>query len=297
MKYKIKHNTTYVYKEPVPVCQNSAHLTPRDHPYQRCVYHRLVIKPLPTSSDKRLDFFGNPLSYFEISESHSKLSVTAVSKIEVRPRELPNPALSPPWETVVGALQTALDPQSLNALQLAFSSPLARRSPKFAEYARTSFSPAAPVVAAVLDLTRRINAEFTYDPASTTINTPLDEVFAKRRGVCQDLAHLQVACLRSLGLPARYVSGYLRTIAPPGKTRLVGADASHAWLAAYCGDQLGWIDVDPTNNLTISTDHITVAWGRDYGDVCPINGMYVGGGLHEMTVAVEVVPINVDSAS
>ncbi|HMP07581.1 MAG TPA: transglutaminase family protein, partial [Lacipirellulaceae bacterium] len=162
-------------------------------------------------------------------------------------------------------------------------------SPELTAYAAVSFPPGRPVVDALRDLTARIHREFRFDPRSTHVNTPLADVLRERRGVCQDFAHLAVGALRAMGLPGRYVSGYLRTTAPPGKPRLVGADASHAWAACWCGD-LGWVDFDPTNNCLVDADHITVAWGRDYGDVCPIQGVFVGGGEHAMGVSVDVVP-------
>ncbi|MEM6799626.1 MAG: transglutaminase family protein, partial [Planctomycetota bacterium] len=176
--------------------------------------------------------------------------------------------------------------------QFAFPSALAPTSPTLAEYAAESFTPGRPIVESLRDLNARINKDFDYDPRATTVTTPVLEAFAKRAGVCQDFAQVGISCLRSLGLAARYVSGYLRTAPPPGKPRLVGADASHAWLSLYCGE-LGWVDADPTNNTLAGADHVTVAVGRDYSDICPIQGVFVGGGSHVMSVSVDVAPIEV----
>jgi transglutaminase-like putative cysteine protease len=217
--------------------------------------------------------------------------VTAVSKVSVAARLPTGYELSPAWEQVRDALAGDTTRAGLDALQFCFPSPHIPVSLAAAEYARASFVPGRPIVEGVMDVTRRINQEFVYDPAATTISTPVDEVIRQRRGVCQDLAHVEIACLRALGLAARYVSGYLRTYPPPGQPRLVGADSSHAWVSVFCGG-LGWIDVDPTNNLLPGDEHVTIAWGRDYSDVCPVSGMYLGGGRHSMYVSVDVEPMH-----
>jgi transglutaminase-like putative cysteine protease len=291
VKYRITHSTTYTYTEAVPICHNQVYLTPRDLPHQTCRLHRLVIKPHPPTLGKRWDYFGNQLNCFSLHEGHHRLTVTAHSKVTVRSRPARNPAESPPWEQVADSLRHDTSPAGLDAYQFVFDSPHIAASAELADYARSSFTPGRPILEAVLDLTSRIHADFRYDTTATTVHTPLSEVFRIRRGVCQDLAHVQIGCLRSIGLAARYVSGYVRTHAPPGRARLVGADASHAWLALYCGP-LGWVDIDPTNDLIPSADHITLAWGRDYGDVCPIKGLYIGGGQHTMSVNVDVTPIS-----
>ncbi len=292
MHYKISHTTVYSYTEAVPICHNEVHLTPRDHARQECVSNRLVIKPSPTNVEQVLDYFDNVVNFFTVQEGHQKLTVSAVSR--VRTSEPPTaPASSTPWEAVRDRVATDRSRPVLEAYQYVFDSPHIRPSPELAAYAASSFSPGRPWLEALLDLTRRIHADFRYDPASTTINTPLETVLAQRRGVCQDFAHLEIGCLRSLGLPARYISGYLLTMPPPGEPRLIGADASHAWLSAF-SPELGWIDVDPTNDQIPSTKHITLAWGRDYSDVAPIKGVFIGGGHHGMTVSVDVVPLSSD---
>jgi transglutaminase-like putative cysteine protease len=290
MKYKITHTTRYLYSEAVPVCRNHVHLTPRDGPRQSCREFRLLIDPAPSNAGRRVDYFGNHVNYFSILEAHQSLSVTARSKVEVGPARPLAAAETTPWENVVQRSRSDVTLTGLEAFQFTFDSPNVMRSESLAAFARDSFTPQRPVLEAALDLTSRIHEQFAYDAHATTIHTPLDEVMAQRRGVCQDFAHVQIGCLRSLGLPARYVSGYLRTEPPPGKPRLVGADASHAWISVYCGD-LGWVDLDPTNDALVNSDHIQVALGRDYSDVCPIQGVYVGGGEQTVEVSVDVVPI------
>lgn len=288
--YKITHATTYVYGETVPVCHNEVHLTPRETEWQTCRQFRLSIRPHSDAVGKRIDYFGNQLHYFSIQEGHRRLKVTSISRVDVKSHELPSAEKSPPWESVLDGMQRPVDPLRLEAIQFVLDSPSVIRSVQLRDYTQPSFAPGRPILQAVADLTARIHADFKYDPRATTVNTPLEEVLELRRGVCQDFAHLQIGCLRSLGLPARYISGYLRTISPPGQPRLVGADASHAWLSVFSGES-GWVDVDPTNNCFVNLDHITVAWGRDYTDVCPIKGVFVGGGAHAMDVSVDVEPI------
>ncbi len=291
MKYKITHKTTYEYAEAVPVCHNLVHLTPRNAPWQDCSYHRVSVKPAPAGLARQTDYFGNAMTFFSIVQAHRRLSVTAISKVAVAERSTTDLEDAPPWEVVRDALQVDHTHKGLEAFQFCFESPLVPLLPELRDYAAQSFLPERPIASALVELTQRIHKDFIYDPKATTVSTPTAEVFAKRRGVCQDLAHVQIGCLRSLGLAARYVSGYLRTAPPPGKPRLVGADASHAWLSVFTGAG-GWMDVDPTNNLLPSCDHITVAWGRDYADVAPIRGMYIGGGQQTLSVSVDVVPLD-----
>ncbi len=291
MRYKITHTTTYNYTETVPISHNEVRLTPRDGRGQTCLSHRLAIKPKPETFVRRFDYFGNPSHHFSILEGHKRLTVHAVSRVEVRPSTPPNPESTPPWEQLRDDVQRAANPLSLEALQFTFDSPSVTLPAAVRKYGEDSFPPGQTILMGVLDLTARIHEDFKFDPRATTVSTPVDEVMELRRGVCQDFAHLEIAALRSLGIPARYVSGYLRTSPPPGRPRLVGADASHAWLSVFCGDA-GWIDVDPTNDCCASIDHITVAWGRDYNDVCPIKGVFIGGGTHRMTVSVDVLPLD-----
>lgn len=291
MKYQVSHTTKYSYTEPVPVCHNQVHLAPRTLATQTCTDFHLLVNPPPSQRGQRLDYFGNQVDYFCVDEVHRRLAVTATCGLEVHPRGLPEATSAPAWEGVAAGLVSDRRAETLSVLQFAFASRLIPKSDVFASFARESFGPKRSILEATQELTARIHAEFTYDPKATTISTPVRQVFDQRLGVCQDFAHFQIACLRSIGLAARYVSGYLRTIPPPGEPRLIGADASHAWISVFCGP-LGWIDFDPTNNAVTSSDHLTIGWGRDYGDVCPIEGVYVGGGQHDMSVLVDVMPLD-----
>jgi len=288
MKYRVIHKTSYGYSQAVPLCHNEACLLPRNTEIQTCLHGQLWITPMPTRLEERTDFFGNRSHYFALHVPHKNLTVTAISDIEISHSGIiPLPANSPPWEQVRAEVQHDNSPAGLEARGFCLSSPYVEATPEMLEYAQASFTPNRPVLDAVRDLTRRIFTDFTYDPNFTTIVTPLAEVLAHKRGVCQDCAHLQIACLRALGLPARYVSGYLETQPPPDKPKLRGADASHAWLAAYVPGE-GWTDFDPTNNQIPTLQHITTAWGRDYGDVTPLKGIIFGGGEHTLAVSVDV---------
>ena len=290
MKYRVHHLTTYTYTDVVPVCQNLVHLTPRSSTHQRCIAHRLAIRPRPHTLDRRFDYYGNAVHQFSVVEGHQKLIISARSRVILAPRNLPAPDATLPWEQVREQLSHDLSPAGLEARQFIHDSPHVPRLTDLAHYAATSFPAGKPILAGGLDLMRRLHREMEYDPAATTVSTPIDEVFKAKRGVCQDYSHLMLGCFRSLGLSARYVSGYLRTVAAPGKERLVGADASHAWVSLYCGPA-GSIDLDSTNNLAPNLEHITVAWGRDFYDVSPISGMFIGGGQNSLHVAVTVEPV------
>ncbi len=290
MRYTIRHTTQYSYTDPVPVCHNLVHLSPRDTAAQSCREHRLAIDPLPSIRAKRRDYFGNDVEYFSIQEAHDGLSVTAMSLVDVASPVLRKGVQTPAWEEVVAAIPTNLSLQGLAVYYLSLPSPRILPSSSLAEYALPSFSAGRPIFDAVLDLTARIHGDFTFDTKATTVHTPPEELLELRRGVCQDFAHLQIGCLRSLGLAARYVSGYVATSPPAGMPRLAGADASHAWISAFCGP-LGWVDFDPTNDAVVGNMHVTVGWGRDYGDICPIQGVFVGGGHHSMKVGVDMIPL------
>jgi transglutaminase-like putative cysteine protease len=291
MIYRVQHVTTYTYSEAVSICHNELYLRPRASPYQTCVAHELQVRPEPATSSQRIDYFGNHVTFLTIQEPHRHLTVTARSRVEVFPTVQPSPQDTPAWDTVRDALRHDRTAADLEAYQFIFDSPYVSSSAALRRYAIQAFPPGRPLLAAVLDLTERIHHDFAYDPQATSIHTPLDEVLHNRHGVCQDFAHVQIGCLRALGLAARYVSGYLVTQPPPGQPRLVGADASHAWVSVYCPG-FGWFDVDPTNNVVPSDQHITVALGRDYSDVSPIKGVFLGGGHHTVKVAVDVVPVD-----
>lgn len=288
MKYAITHTTKFGYSDAVPVCHNVVHLQPRKIENQKCEGFRLLVHPEPFDRQTQTDAFGNPETYFSIEQAHMRLTVTATSEVEVVAK--PNTEPHDSWESIVEQVQDSETDGWLSAYEYAFPTARTEPFPDLVAYAKQSFATGKPILEASKDLTERINKEFVYDARATTVSTPIKDVFALRRGVCQDFAHFQLACFRAMGIPSRYVSGYLRTYPPPGKERLVGADASHAWVSVYCG-KAGWIDLDPTNNLVPSTDHITIAWGRDYNDVSPVRGVILGGGTHRMSVSVDVAPL------
>ncbi len=289
MLYSVTHTTTYDYTDPVSVSHHLLRLHPRELPHQLRLESRLHLDPAPTLSRQYSDYFGNTATYVTIQGAHRRLVIQSSHRVEITTPHRPLAAETPAWETVRELSRGSQIGSALEASEFLFTSPFIKPDNAFADYASASFAKGRPILEAVLDLTHRLHTDFRFDPKATTIATPLQEVFKNRRGVCQDFAHLQIACLRSLGLPARYVSGYLETVPPPGKTRLAGADASHAWISFFCHG-LGWIDVDPTNNLLPSTRHITVAWGRDYSDVSPAHGVILGSGTHTLKVAVDVIP-------
>jgi transglutaminase-like putative cysteine protease len=290
VKYKITHTTTYQYESPVRVCHNLVLLTPREDRRVKVVAHHLKIRPTPQVSNRRKDFFGNQVLAFSIEESHRKLSVSASSRVALQPRPPIAAEQTAPWEEIAGAKDLKADGNLLEASLFRFNSRRIVRSPVFAEYAQPSFASGRPIMECLVDFTQRIQRDFRYDATATVVNTAPEEAFRLRRGVCQDFAHVQIACLRSLQIPARYVSGYLRTVPPPGKPRLVGSDQSHAWVSVYCGAAIGWVDFDPTNGSVPNLDHIPIAYGRDYHDVAPVRGVFLGGGHHHLTVSVDVVP-------
>lgn len=290
MLYRIHHRTTYKYVVPVSVGNHVACLNPRSFADNQVTASTLHIHPAPQTRTERTDYFGNRLCFFTVGEPHDELVVEARSEV-VRSAGAATggpPAL--PWEESTGALAGNHSLEGLDAYQYQFESPRVRMRPEYAAYALQSFTPGRPMRDALLELTRRIHRDFQYDSKVTTVRTPTEEVFKKRRGVCQDFAHVQIACLRSIHVAARYVSGYLRTYPPPGRPRLIGADASHAWVSAYCRG-LGWLDMDPTNDVAPTDGHVTLAWGRDYGDVSPLRGLILGGGGHSLRVEVDMEPL------
>lgn len=292
MKYRLIHRTKYTYEGAVTVSHHLARLSPRSLPGQRCPWHALEIQPSPVGRAVHLDSFGNVNSYFEIEGKHGSLEVIARSMVEVLPHKLPDPKSTPPWEQVRDACQDDRHSPSTDAGLFRFGSPMVPLGKEFADFAAADFPPGRPILDGVIALTKRIFEQFKFDPRATDVTTPVSEVLKKRAGVCQDFAHLMLACLRSLGLPARYVSGYLETAPPPGKEKLTGADASHAWIAVFCGEDAGWIDSDPTNGVLPQERHITVAWGRDFSDVSPLRGVTLGAGGQLLEVAVDVIPVD-----
>lgn len=288
--YSISHRTTYSYGAPVIHSHHLLHLTPRDVPHQTLDRHGIVIEPAPRFQHKTVDYFGNPTVHITLDSDHRDFSVTARSGVEVREIAKPDLLATTPWEYIS---DRKIGPdQGLDRFVLDFAcrSRLTAPSRAILDFARESFPQGTPVLEGARSLMERIYSEFKFDNATTDISTPVNQVLEQRSGVCQDFAHLQIAGLRALGLPARYVSGYIRTNPPQGGTKLAGADASHAWVSVWA-PETGWVDFDPTNNLINSADHITVAYGRDFEDVSPISGVLLGGGAHTVSVAVDVTPL------
>jgi transglutaminase-like putative cysteine protease len=289
--YRIHHRTEYRYSEPVAICQNQVRMIPRSitRPLGtvQCERAKTTILPHPDYLGQHVDYFGNAVCAFSIESLHRHLVVNVRSSVSVHCHE-PDPQLAPPWEQVIQDVSNRIPPEWLEIQEFSFPSPRVKVSTTFADYAGKSFKPGRNLFQAGLELTQRIHDDFKYDTDATHVDTETEEAFQLRAGVCQDFAHIQIACLRSLGLPARYVSGYLRTNPPPGKERLVGADESHAWISLYGGSQLGWIDFDPTNACVTNVDHIPVSIGRDYNDVSPMRGVVTGGGDTTLLVSVDV---------
>jgi transglutaminase-like putative cysteine protease len=291
MLYKINHRTTYKYAAPVSVGSHVACLKPRSYEQNQLVQNSLKIFPAPVTLDERTDYFGNALWFFTVEEPHKELVVESLSEVSRTSTRNVIECASLPWEESTLRLRDDHTPEGLDAYQYQFESPRIRINKDFAAYALESFTPRRLMFDALSELTSRIHKDFRFDSRVTTVRTTPEEVFKKRGGVCQDFAHVQIACLRSIKLAARYVSGYLRTYPPAGKPRLIGADASHAWVSAYCRGA-GWLDMDPTNDVAPTDGHVTLAWGRDYGDVSPLRGLILGGGSHQLKVEVDMEPVD-----
>ena len=279
------HTTTYTYSTPVSLCQSEVYLAPRATANQSVLSHELAVVPEPDLSAARLDYFGNETIYFSIEEPHQHLSITATSVVDLRGAEPIHPGLTPPWEQARETVRRHDSADAFDALQFVFESPRIALGSEFASYAQPCFPAGRPLLEGAWELCRRIYREFEYDKRATTVRTPVGEVLRSRQGVCQDFAHIMIACLRSLGLPARYVSGYLRS-----GDGAVGAQASHAWASVFCPG-FGWLDFDPTNDVMPTGGHVTIAWGRDYSDVSPVKGVALGGGKQVIDVSVQVVPV------
>ena len=295
-RYRVVHETRYVYESRVAVAQQFLHLTPRELRWQQRHSHRIDIDPQPDEVTEHLDYFENAVCHALLASPHDSLTVRAESEVSVSSRGRPELGASPAWERVREVLQGPQDPALLSASEFMFESPHIRFSAALAHYAAPSFAAGRRFLEAAVDLNHRIHADFEFDNSATSVATPLAEVLELRRGVCQDFAHLMTGCLRVMGLPARYVSGYILTAPPPGHARLVGADASHAWVSVFC-PAAGWIDLDPTNDLIVDNEHITLGWGRDFSDVAPMRGVILGGGEQDLEVKVTVTPLEASSAA
>ncbi len=290
MIYDIRHVTTYEYGSRVTFSHCALRLLPRDGPGQKVLASNLHIDPAPKDIDERSCFFGNRVTSMTIETPHRRLTVEASSSVEVERAAPPEASMTPAWEEV---REAAYESQSLGRRSPAHFLHPSRYVPRFPparEYARAFFAPGRPVLEAAVDLTKRMRRDFAYDPTSTVVSTPLSQAFEQRSGVCQDFAHIMIAGLRGLGLPAAYVSGYIRTVPLGGAPELEGADAMHAWVKLWCGEEAGWIGLDPTNALLVGDDHIVLAEGRDYADISPVAGIISGSGEQDIDVKVDVVP-------
>ena len=287
MRFRITHTTRYDYAEPVSLCHSILHLKPRQNERQRTLASQVRIDPGPAVNREHTDFFGNRVNYFSIQQAHDALEVTAQSEVQVGPQDLPDPAATPAWEVARDSLQQRRKPSMNSARIFTLASPVVPLNPAARDYAAISFTRGRPILEATVDFMGRIFRDFAYDPHFTTIATPVAEVMAHRRGVCQDFAHVAISGLRGLGLAARYVSGYLETLPPPGQVKLQGADASHAWFSILIPD-FGWVDFDPTNDQLPGEQHVTTAVGRDFQDVTPMRGIFYGGGAQDLRIAVDV---------
>jgi transglutaminase-like putative cysteine protease len=288
-EYRIEHTTTYTYDAEVTGSYGQFHLRPRDLPWQSCLAHEIAVDPEPTDLFRHTDLYGNTKAYFHVVRPHTTLVVTGISIVEVQRTELDPAALALPWQQARPRLRPD-QPDAWEATDLTFPSPYVEIPPGMAEYVRSSFPPGRPIGEAAVELMQRVNSDFTYKSGSTTVSTRVGEVLRNRTGVCQDFAHFMVSALRSLGLAGRYVSGYLATRPPPGRPRLVGADATHAWVGCWIPGA-GWLYLDPTNRRVIDESHATVAWGRDYGDVPPVKGViFTEAKKSTMKVSVDMAP-------
>ena len=285
MRYKIRHQTIYAYAEQVDLAAHMLHLSPRPLDFQRVMRAQVTAEPQPSRTSWGLDHFGNQVCWMFLDAPHARFAVTVDAEVEIGFPTPPIPELTLPWELVAAeAMQAA-------AAEFAFASPIVPDGTGAGAYAAPSFLPGRPILVALLDLTARINRDFAFKPGATTVNTSVADVLHLRAGVCQDFTHLMLAALRAHGVPARYVSGYLRTRPMAGQPARRGADQSHAWVSAWLGQAMGWVDLDPTNNLVVQDEHVVLAWGRDYGDISPVRGVILGGGAHSVTVGVDLEAI------
>lgn len=287
MRFRVQHATRYGYATPVELGSHMLHLSPRALPHQRVIWDRISSVPAPTRTTRSLDHFGNVVTWLSLDRPHADFQVTAEALVEVRFPEPPEPALTPAWEKVAAEARQG-GPAAWDAAEFSFDSPMAAADPDAGAYVAPCLTPGRPILAALLDLNGRIRRDFAFRSGVTTIRTPVSRVVAQRAGVCQDFAHVMIAGLRQHGLPARYVSGYIRTRPPPGGKRRRGVDQSHAWVGCWLGRAHGWVDLDPTNDLVVREEHVVLGWGRDYGDVSPVRGIILGGGKHTMSVNVDL---------
>jgi transglutaminase-like putative cysteine protease len=286
MRYRVHHATTYTYADKVDLASHLLHLTPRVMAHQRVLSCVITATPKPASVTRGEDHFGNGVTRMFLDSPHDRFTVSLEAEIDVAFPAPPAAAATLPWEAI--AELARLGGRNWHEAEFAFASPMAPADEAAGAYARPSFPAGRPILAGLLELTARINRDFAFRPGVTTVGTPIGEVLARRAGVCQDFTHLMLAGLRALGLPGRYVSGYLRTRPPPGQLPRRGSDQSHAWVGAWLGPTHGWVDLDPTNNIVVREEHVVLGWGRDYGDISPTRGVLLGGGAHTVDVGVDL---------
>ena len=289
MEYQIRHSTRYRYEHPVGSSYQSLHLTPRQFDRQSVETSSIVVSPEPLSAETRTDFFGNRVTDLFIRDPHEELTILAESSVSVRSNDDILLDLSPSWDQTAELARLATTNEAMEAGRFCFPSPQITLSGVH-EYSAALFTSGKPLLRLAMELTEQIYRDFQYRGGVTDVYTPVPEVLQARAGVCQDFAHLGLACFRAHGVPARYVSGYLLTQPAQGQPRLTGADASHAWFSVWC-PEFGWVDFDPTNNIQTQAEHITLGWGRDYSDVSPTRGFIRGGGQQQLSVAVDVIPM------
>jgi len=299
MRYQIRHLTRYDYSGQATLSHNEARVLPRNLPWQKCLNSEWQISPKPVRLRERTDFFGNRVAYFSTENVHDSLEVVVVSEVDVSARPAQDIFSTITWPDAVSDVAQSHrtgNRECIDARLYVLESPFVRQQQTLQQYAEECFEDTSDLIQGLHILNKRIFDEFTYDPGVTTTATPVHEVMAAKRGVCQDFAHLMIGCLRSLGLPARYVSGYMETLPPPGQEKLLGADATHAWIAAFIPGW-GWLELDPTNGCLPDERYIVLGWGRDYADVTPLKGVMTGGGEHELSVAVDVIPKEVEQTA
>lgn len=296
MQYQITHLTSYDYSDPVGLCHNQLRMLPRNmmnaNLHSTCHSAEVLISPAPTFRFEHTDYFGNRVLTFSIERAHRRLSVTASSRVEISIPEIDFGSDTRSWEDHLANLKAGTDENWLEIEEFTHPSPRIQPSAIFQNYAQHVFTPNRPLLECAIALTQKIHDDFRYDPEATQVDTTIEQVFETRAGVCQDFAQVQIACLRSLGLPAKYVSGYLRTNPPPGQSKKIGADESHAWVSLYAGHEMGWVDLDPTNCKPVDCDYIPTAIGRDYSEASPMRGVAIGGGEATLTVSVNVEPVS-----
>lgn len=290
MIFDVSHKTHYRYTHPVIQSQHLIHMSPRPVARQTIRNHSLIVEPAPALRYDGVDALGNTVLILDIERPHKELVIHARTTIETHPAADIDPLATTPWDQLDAHFQRGANGLPLDVILYRCASRLTTATREIADYARVSFTPGRPVLDAAIALSNRIFAEFKFDNTATDLSTPIGVVLRERRGVCQDFAHLALACLRAMRVPSRYVSGYILTHPPPGQPRLQGADASHAWLSIW-SPEFGWVDLDPTNGIIVSDEHITIAYGRDYDDISPISGVLLGGGDHDVSVGVDVIPI------